>query len=635
MVDNVNNTYAPEPVGIFDPLVREYNRIVKVITSTTSAVMRCLMYYLVVLFIALVYELVMFVGTAPAMVVMVSKRGFDQISQLVIGTITYPVKFLIGQMVDLVETKPPPVPWYVDWYDGFVGFVPRIDITWTLTAIYIAGFLSVLLCCRLIRRSFRQVVMRTRGVYIGEALRNGSEFAPGKMPPGQVSIKVPGYLSDSHVGYGLRVGNVLVTPAHVIGSLMTPIIEYNGRKVLISLNNRIMSRLMPDIVYIMLDDVTWTRIGCPKVRLLDTTPKMATSVTCTGLNGTSVGLLRKSTKMGLMVYGGSTVPGMSGAGYFINDHVHGIHNGVMGNENVGVAISAILRELKAVFRGETPVYVEEEYEKQPKYARKLKTWDDVVIDQTVADVWGDLDDVEDEEYWNAKAGKFAGENLPQLVQKQNVVRLVGQNPEQPEVVYKTTVVASGFEELQARLANLENVIKSMKITSCADCQGAYVTETLSQHVEKDHVSDVKTPSVESPKHQGLSKERFPCERCGVLCKTVKSLTNHQETCRPNNKPVKKPVAEVKKNSDIVGESAYPMDFRKAVKTTPFLEERSRPPKTSGPKWKNTSPRRVSNKNSPSQEEILSQILKSQLSMQKSFEKLLPALAGQPSVTMRK
>lgn len=605
---------------------------------TCTWLIRLAIYYGSIVSGAILYRVARVAIETPYWILMVISNIADRVLVFTCNVAMYPIDMLV-YMVTPIEPPPPPptigekIVGYVGLVQNWFDFVPWLDLL-----LPTAVFLVVLLCGLCLRRVCIRTVMRVRGVYIGEAMRNGSNFVSGKNPPGQVSIMVPGLLVDSHVGYGLRVGNVLVAPAHVMVNLLNPIIAYNGRKVMVSLDNRVMSRVMPDIVYIMLEEVTWTRIGVPKVRTMSRTPKVATSVSCTGMSGMSVGLLRKSTKMGLMVYTGSTIPGMSGAGYFVNDHCHGIHNGVMGSENVGVAIALILKELRVVFRGETTVFVEEEYEKnRPEVARKLKTWDDLAIDSSVKNVWGDLDEEADADYWDDLDRRFAGESVPKLVKlsDESHVKLRGQGLEETEAVYRSTVAVAGMDALEARVRNLEKLVVSVGFQSCPDCDGVFVGTTLENHAKthRRHVCTKCSQVVDSEEALAAHVKkhvRYPCDRCPMVCNTEKKLENHRKDCRVTGAAA----VEVKpaKGAALVGESAYPMDFRKAVKTGPFLGDRTRSRRKNGRKSPNTSPPRASSKSSPSQEEILSKILESQLSMQKSFEKLLHRSDGQSLAT---
>lgn len=619
-------------------VVNDVRRLSGLILGSFSWGVRIGLYYLMAIVVSVVYRIARILIQTPADVVAWFISVTDKLIVFLARMVTWPVDAVIRYMAYVINPPPPPKPVTVadvarSWADEVIGFLyslPLLHVSIIASMVLVAWVLW-----RFLRHGLVRTVMRTRGVYVGESMREGSKFMAAKIPSGQVTIMRPGLLTDNHVGYGLRVGNALVVPSHVLSNLDNPILCYNGKKVMVSVVGKVMSRMMPDLEYIMFDDTTWTRIGVPKVRAMKDTPKISVSVSCTGMNGQSVGLLRKSTRQGLMVYMGSTIPGMSGAGYFVNGHCYGIHNGVLGNENVGISISLITRELRCLYRGETPTLEEQELVAQaPGRATKLKTWDDIALEKTIADVWGgDEDELEElEERWARNVQlSFNQESIP-LVRQETV--LTGQSPDEPQIVYRTTVEPAGLSDLENRVAKVENVIRELGVTKCSECTGLFVGVTLDQHkkIHKRHVclqcSFVGKTAEILEAHVKETHVRYPCDHCGVVCRSELKLLNHRKECKVA------PVESVEMK-ELTGESAFPSDHRKLVKTAPFLGVPKVQRKKNGKSSLNSSLPSTSNRPFPSQEETLYQILQSQKSMQVCFEKLQQSLAGLSSAIQPK
>ncbi|APG75870.1 hypothetical protein 1 [Sanxia sobemo-like virus 3] len=482
--------------------------------------------------------------------------------------------------------------------------------------------LIVLLLWVLSRRYLRTTLMRMRGVYIGESMRNGSKFMPAQIPSGQVAVMSAGMLVDNHIGYGLRVGNVLVTPYHVIRDIVNPILSYGGKKICVNVAHVVASKCIPDVAYLMLDETQWTRLGVPKVKVVTKTTNVATSVTCVGLSGQSVGLLRKSSRIGMMIYSGSTIPGMSGAGYFVNNQCHGMHNGVIMHDNVGVSMSCIYGELKMIFRGESSHDFGEEVVKKSAGVRIFKTWSDEDLVKQFHEMWQEPDFEEDiSGAWGMRLGEESADKI---------IKLTGQSPDQPEMVYRTTVECKSEAELRERIIKLEQVVEALKIEKCDQCSAMFVGVTLAQH-KKQHS---KHPCISCTNVFGSKKDleqhvikthvKYPCDHCGVVCRTEVKLKNHRESCKVSGGGI--PMKNLK------GESAFAMDHKKIVKTDPFLGQQRTSRKKNGRSSERTSPAKVANHRSPSQEEILCQILQSQKNMQQNFEKFLQVMAGPKPAT---
>ncbi|APG75807.1 hypothetical protein 1 [Hubei diptera virus 12] len=605
----------------------------------------CVVYALAVAFTG-VYRLVLWISRTPAQVTMNVTVFVTKLFHRLVLLVHWPIEKLVELMFMEPEPEPIPLTWTETLLEGLEtkirSILPVVAMITQSVVVYIVGsFIASYLLYRLTKKPVKTLVMRSRGVYVGEAMREGSQFVPVKsIPPGQVSIMKSGLLTDSHIGYGLRVHDCLVTPAHVADLEKTFVLANRGVKVLFTPTTRIPSRVIPDLVYIPVEPSIWARLGATAVKMQRGVPKLANQVTCTGLPGATTGLLRSTTRMGVYSYSGSTLPGMSGAGYFVGNCCFGMHTGNIAGENVGIASSLIMREWRCIYKGESsPDFVD------TSVPIVKKTWDDVEIDAAATKAW-----LEDEDFWEDRVANWGQKSFAEnaFITEETVVKQQGNDGE--EKVYRTTVVPS---DLTQRVSLLEQAMAKVGLVKCAQCDEVFVGKTLEQH-KKDHAvrhpceqCDMVCLTVEKlSRHVKEFHSRVECDRCSTVCKNMDKLANHRKNCKAvgdvqlmevpsSSTHPRTPLVETHPQVPVaeeVKESAFAIDSRKLVKNSPFLGQRQ-PSRTKNSKRSQSgSSLKVASPHSPSQGEMLSQILTSQKSMQESFERFLQVMVGQVSVT---
>ncbi|APG75744.1 hypothetical protein 1 [Shuangao sobemo-like virus 1] len=187
---------------------------------------------------------------------------------------------------------------------------------------------------------------KIRGIHY-EAAIQGSLLRKATIPEWQVEVLTPGFLSDTHVGWGVRVVDTLVVPTHVLVEA-GPNYLLKGRTGSVLCNGLPRdSRIMQDISYVPVEVSTWSKLGTPSVKRKRIDVETVQSVSCCGLEGASTGPLRQTRVRGLMYYEGTTMPGMSGAGYYIGNTCLGIHLGASTNVNCGATIMVPFAEIPA------------------------------------------------------------------------------------------------------------------------------------------------------------------------------------------------------------------------------------------------------------------------------------------------
>lgn len=559
------------------------------------------------------------------------------------------------------------------------------DIRWTHALVLVIlippAYYMVRRLLSFTARVIRLTSMKIRGVQLvcsyGEALRAGSVFRAGKMPRGQVEIRIPGIFTTSHNGYGLRLGDVLVCNEHELSGY--PEVEVTSvddkgqrRTVALDTTGRMPSPVLNDVTYLMLDPKAWARLAVPKAKAVPMTDT-GRFVTCHGQEGSSSGTLAKTNVLGQVVYTGSTLPGMSGAAYHVEGQIFGMHNGVMGGLNVGFGMEPIVKDIKMLFGGpnfsgaqqESPSLEERLMTQQERKRNKGKktVWTNETLEEAYARIVGGpkLNTTEEEDeidaIWGIAASKKESLNEPlsenqqrlaqmaALVKRQSddepthTVPLVVMTPKQDAPTQaEFSMLMDVVEKLQVRIAVLESKV-ILKAPLGTPQQKTFAEVVQSQPEEE---SDGEEEKKEVPKFacdQCSTKcrtekrleahyqsahaepEKFNCS-CGVVCRTKLRLENHQRECKAHH-----PEATHLYDNSV-----------KSVKMdkTNFLAERrgSSSPTTTSKSSKNNSKSLAKKDRSPSQAELLSAILQSQQNMQKSLSDLAKAMAGQSSVGRR-
>lgn len=217
---------------------------------------------------------------------------------------------------------------------------------WLVVIATVVSTLTIMYCVA--SRSIRRAALRIQG-YECEGMREGSTFTAGTWPKYQVAISEVGSFTTTHLGFGVRIGEWLVLPAHVRAGRTTLALAGPKAKLILAVPGVVASRMIQDVEYMWLPESTWSRLGVGK----PTVSRSLTSVVqCAGLQGVSTGVLRRTKALGMLGYGGSTVPGMSGAAYTSAGQLIGMHLGAMLDMNTGVSVALLALEVRCIVHPE-------------------------------------------------------------------------------------------------------------------------------------------------------------------------------------------------------------------------------------------------------------------------------------------
>nr|QVG74748.1 hypothetical protein 1 [Virus sp.] len=483
---------------------------------------------------------------------------------------------------------------------------------------------------------------RARGIeFVGEAMMAGSEFThAGSCPKGQIAIMRPGVLSDSHVGFGVRVGDVLLTPLHVLTALDSPsmVLCYEGRKIALPYGHMTCSRFFPDLAYIKYDIDVWAKLGAPRCSVATRIDKVSPNVTCTGQDKKqSSGLLRKSDRPGMFVYGGSTVPGMSGAGYYFGNQLLGIHDGRQGPHNVGMSIVAAIEEMKTIFCGESSEDLTLDIDDVARRGFRKQGWNEEDIAEYVRRAWREDDDYVQRLSYATHLGRqgeaakrkskpvsfrLTGTDIPITVPTgDTIVRAESDRDIWFDVAEFENNLASTCEEIVAvdgdyaigHAGDRQPVVGLPKRISTAEEERAepveenvtvedrlaLLEETVAELVRINlgqqlvgEAASTRRQSIVKKTEQVPARKRYVCPCCGATCRTAVRLRRHQRYSCPVAAQ-KESVGGEANPHRVEGESAIPHDNIKMVASTPFLEKRQSldaKPSTSSGKTSHTKDR---------------------------------------------
>lgn len=541
----------------------------------------------------------------------------------------------------------------------------------------------------------KPVAWSMRGVQY-ESMRQGSRFVPGSVPKFQITILEPGILRDKHIGYGLRVhSDYMVVPLHVIAASDQVVLEgHSGKKIVIQ-PSITKSKVMPDLAYVYVGTNNFSRIQASTATLVEA----AGHVACTGREGTSTGLLRQLPVKGAMAYEGSTLPGMSGAAYVLDDstRVAGMHHGVMGAAtNYGTASVVIMLELSLILqpallsavtggikheasedfaRFAAPESEDEEDDRPKKGGRagrkRAGLWDREDMQEELTNAWrgapGEPIPVGMDWYtatWGEStrpvlAPKKKSKKSPVTISIPNVtpIAIGQQNNDGQEVMFKVARGSEGDEEEDLK---------------------EYINGHVNAIYKRLEAVEAALVKVSEPKGS------FPCpsEDCDTVCTTEKALANHRASAHPKwytctypgcsakSKSAEAQANHVKEsheeerkkasfpcdqcdvvcrsemrlanhvaNTHVVGESAFTgIDTgsgSRKVRQGPFLGHKSSSSRRTSPSSRRNSTSSGAKNRSPSLEEILSRMAGSLSSLERALSVQQQPTAGPSSGAPRK
>lgn len=236
-----------------------------------------------------------------------------------------------------------PMP-FDSWVD-YCYFAVALLLALFSGSLFIRTVASVFVWCY--RRCARKV-RSMRGLnYQPESMQAGSVFKPEQIPKFQLKVYIPGMFKDSFNGFGVRKGEFLVVPAHVVqpafGENVIILENFKGERKAITMD-RVSSKVSNDICYIRVEEDVFSTLGCTTAKwcpmVLPGTP-----VKIVGHLGASSGTLVCSAVTGFYTYSGSTVPGYSGAALYRGNTVFAIHNGSMSGKNTCFSSHAVHQDL--------------------------------------------------------------------------------------------------------------------------------------------------------------------------------------------------------------------------------------------------------------------------------------------------
>lgn len=234
----------------------------------------------------------------------------------------------------------------------------KIDLDFELTVYFglMAGLVALMvlywIICFVVNKGIRKFLYRIRKIeMIEEAMQVGSEFRSAEKghPKCQLAFMVPGLLSDVHQAYGVRFPGCVVTAKHALSPFVGReliLVGPTGVKVLWKVAFE-ESRVFPDVAYCIINNNVLAKLGLQIVSVSQSTLSNPIDAEAYGQEGKTVGQARKNPDAsGLVIYTGSTVPGMSGGGIFSNGALVGIHMGSMGGYNISACAAWIRSETK-------------------------------------------------------------------------------------------------------------------------------------------------------------------------------------------------------------------------------------------------------------------------------------------------
>lgn len=459
----------------------------------------------------------------------------------------------------------------------------------------------------------RSLTMRMRGIQY-EAMRPGSIFTAGEIPKCQVRIMIPGLLMDSHQGYGIRVGNWMVAPLHVVSGQRDIVVVGPRGKILINVQYE-ESRIHPDVAYLWLEDKQWVTLGNSSSK---TTPALNGYARSYGPKGYSSGTISKTRTAGVIKYSGSTISGMSGAAYMMADRVMGMHTGASGDFNLGVSTTLFVNELKYKMKSEAVYIPSKGNGEDAAFIRTEDTWTSKFMEKLAKDSaldtsyrgWTDNNEIDFDQKFD-----WESEKKPKNPIKLATLMMDHQGNDGGSAEYQLIGkdFITEFEEFKDRVVILEDYVKAQIV------QKEKVKKVKEEVVYQCDQCSAKATSATDLEAHKKKHLKFKCDLCSIECVSSIKLANHVANS----------------HRTVIGESAYPGDARVLVETKTtdtFLGKRSSSPKTRRQSSRKSSSTLATKRDSPHLESLLLRVIESQESIVKYLREAPKATGGPSSGT---
>lgn len=212
----------------------------------------------------------------------------------------------------------------------------------------------------------------------------GPFFAPEKMVPGSVFIaeqmpafqaKVFGIVDRSAVksGQGFRAGDLFITAKHVVENFNELLLVSNEGEIKIPAS-RFEAR-EGDVAMLRLSGDEVQKLKIQSAKIIDNEISDDSGLFCkvTGFGQSSLGHLNTHPAFGFLKYNGSTTGGFSGAPYYVNGRVYGMHLGGC-SDNIGYA-SAYLSMLVRAGQEDTTDFIFDQMQRYGDYKYEQSPYD--------------------------------------------------------------------------------------------------------------------------------------------------------------------------------------------------------------------------------------------------------------------
>lgn len=476
---------------------------------------------------------------------------------------------------DSLRYNPDKRRWFeVNWplviMEFVMGIHPMAILNATMALVVFVSLIGILKRTKIFHGIMEGIIWRLVGVTIirQEAMMQHSPLEPDMVPGFQIRLCKPKALGSlEHVGFCLRVAeNIVALPTHVYQCFQPgEKVVMVGKKssLMVQMPMSIHSVICSDLTYIQMPTNWFIDMGVSVGKLAMF--ERSQMVNCTGFKDGRVvgsqGIITFAANSHYMLrYSGSTIAGFSGAAYFNGNQIYGMHTGslVLGSCNLGIDSGVLIEELIDISTKEvTPPgardraddLVSQMVSNTVQYRRKaFRQALDRQRQGLSAFSTGD---------W---AAEIDDENLSRPFQKLSVGA--------KKVLGDLTSLSEDEAKAIIRLIAGESMLGQGEIETVVDVEPVPVTYRLDileekvaklENKQKELITKLSVDSntVVQPRSNGqtVSEKTIQCTGCNRWFKTKKFMAIHRLAVHSQNE-----------------ESAYPQDYKKQVRTAPFLEK---------------------------------------------------------------
>lgn len=240
---------------------------------------------------------------------------------------------------------------YCNWTNLFLSLAFVLVFLYPVYVVFKAAYQSL----NRIASNLKMDPKESIGITPEKMLPGSNLEQHAKMPKFQVEIWIDVDGLWVFQGYGFRVGDNLYTAGHVVeGAIKFKLVNFEGKSSVVDTLNLFRETPYDFVVgHLCVND--WSRLGVASAKFASCAA-FDQYVCAYGLGCRTHAALKECSLFGMVQYLGSTQPGWSGAPYYMNNTIYGLHVGGGASGNYGY-VADFIHAITKSYSEESPDYI--------------------------------------------------------------------------------------------------------------------------------------------------------------------------------------------------------------------------------------------------------------------------------------